>query len=295
MQKIKEYFKDGIMSQTLQTVGAEVETQFVDNEGNPISTQASQQILARLVECGWLIGSRKGNLVTTLVDSSGNRIFYELGRHNIEVATIVSTSEQVLGVVQECLDQLYEAARKVGAVPYFAPILPGEEDLLVIPDERDAIWLELDGRAALALLARISAVQFTISVAPQDTVRILNAFGKQINSFLVDFPQDAVWKKYITDSSAGYLSSRYGGPLIFKSLDDYCQALVRHDVVQGAHLVPFVSVNDLDISLYLRSIWWHFRLKRYGNALCVEVRPMARRTDEYLQDQLEKVLNTVCA
>ena len=223
MQKIKEYFTKGITSQTLQTIGEEVETQFVDNEGNPISTQASQQILAYLVEWDWSVDSKKGNLITTLVDSSGNKIFYELGRHNIEVATIASTRDQVLGVTQMCLDQLYEAAREVSAVPYFAPILTGEEDLLVIPDERDAIWLKLDGRDALASLARISAVQFTVSVSSQDAVRILNAFGKQADLFLVDFPQDAVWKKYVEDSFAGYLSNRYGGPLVFESLDDYCQ------------------------------------------------------------------------
>ena len=294
MQNLKKYFCDGITSQTLRTVGAEVETQVVDHGGNPVSTQVSQQILARLAGRGWSIHRRKGDLITTLVDSGGNKILYELGRHNIEVATRVSTSSQVLDVTRACLQQLYEVASIVDAVPYFAPILPGEEDLLLIPDRRDANWLKLDGRAALAPLARTSAVQFTVSVAPQDAVRILNALGRQIGSFLVDYPQDAVWKKYIADSAAGYLSSRYGGPLVFRSLDDYCRALTQHKVVSGARLVPFVSA-DLDISLYLRSIWWHFRLKRYGNTLCIEVRPMARRADEHLHDQLEKVLNIVGA
>jgi len=294
MQKIREYFTDGITSRTLQTIGSEVETQFLDNGGNPISTDMSQQILKLLASRGWSVDSRKSNLITTLVDSSGNKIFYELGRHNIEVATIVSTSDQVLRIVQTCLDQLYESACEIGAVPHFAPILPGNEDLLVIPDERDAIWLELDGRDALAPLARISAVQFTISVAREEAIGVLNALGEHARSFLLDFPQDAVWKKYIADSSAGYLHDRYGGPLRFESLDDYCRSLVRHDVVQGAHLVPFASMNGVDIPLYLRSVWWHFRLKRYGNALCVEVRPIARRTDGQLQDQLEKVLDIVC-
>ena len=294
MQKIKEYFTEGIKSQMLQTIGSEVETQFLDNEGNPISTNMSQQILNLLISRGWLVESRKGSLVTTLVDSSGNKIFYELGRHNIEVATIASAKDQVLGIVQVCLGQLYEAAREVGAVPYFAPILSGDEDLLVIPDERDAIWLELDGRAALAPLARISAVQFTISVALEEAIEVLNALGEYADSFLLNFPQDAVWRKYIANSSAGYLHDRYGGPLMFESLDDYCRSLVRHNVVQGARLVPFASMNDVDIPLYLRSVWWHFRLKRYGNALCVEIRPMARRTDGQLQDQLKKILDIVC-
>lgn len=295
MQKLINYFTDGITSQTLQTVGAEVETQFVDKDGKAVQTQTSQQMLDYLAENGWTVDCRKGNLITTLVDRDGNKIFYELGRHNMEVSTVASTPACVLDVTRKCLAQLYESASKVGAQPFFAPILFGDEDLLVIPDERDAIWLELDGRDALAPLARTSSVQFTISVSPQEAMGILNKFGEYIGSFLVDFPQDAVWKRYIVDSSAKYLSNRYGGPLAFESLEDYCQALARHDVVQGVRLVPFQDVSNLEVSLYLRSIWWHFRLKRYGNALCIEVRPMARRADEQFQQQLDKVLAIVCA
>lgn len=293
MQRLISYFTDGITSQTLQNVGAEIETQFVEN-GRAIQTQVSQQMLGWLAENGWSVDCRKGNLITTLVDHDGNKVFYELGRHNVEVSTIASTQTRVLGVVRGCLVQLYEAANRVGAVPFFAPILNGNEDLLVIPDERDAIWLELDGRNALAPLARTSSVQFTISVAPHEAVRILNKFGESIGSFLADFPQDAVWRKYIAESAAKYLPNRYGGPLMFESLTDYCRALARHDVVRGARLVPYQDISDLDIPLFLRSIWWHFRLKRYGNALCVEVRPMARRGDDQFNLQLEKVLQIVC-
>lgn len=295
MQKLISYFADGISSQTLQTVGAEIETQFVNESGRAIQTQASQQMLCWLAENGWDVDCRKGNLITTLVDQKGNKIFYELGRHNMEVSTTASTPKCVLDVANGCLVQLYDAARRFGAEPYFAPILNGNEDLLVIPDERDAIWLELDGRDALAPLARTSSVQFTISVSPQDVMKILNRFGGYISSFLADFPQDAVWKRYIVNSSAKYLPNRYGGPLAFESLEDYCQALARHDVVQGVRLVPFQGVSNLDVSLYLRSIWWYFRLKRYDNALCIEVRPMARRADEQFQQQLDKVLAIVCA
>lgn len=295
MQKLISYFTDGIVSQTLQSVGAEVETQFVDKDGRAIQTSTSQQMLGYLAENGWQIESRKGDLITTLTDQDGNKIFYELGRHNIEVSTAASTPTNVLNVANECLAQLYQAGVLVGAEPYLAPILHGDEDLLVIPDERDAIWLELDGRDALAPLARTSSVQFTISVSPAAAIKILNRFGERINSFLADFPQDAVWKQYIASSAAKYLANRYGGPLVFESLADYCQALTRHDVIQGARLVAFSAVSNMDISLYLRSIWWHFRLKRYGNSLCIEVRPMARRADEQFSRQLEKVIEIVTA
>lgn len=294
MQRLISYFTDGITSRTLQTIGAEVETQFVDKDRKAIHIQTSQQMLDYLVESGWKVDCRKGNLITALVDRDGNKIFYELGRHNIEVSTAASTPNHVLDVTRKCLAKLYEAVCIFGAEPYFAPILQSDEDLLVIPDERDATWLELDGRDALAPLAHTSSVQFTISVAVEEAVKILNSFGERINLFLADFPQDAVWKRYIADSLAEYLPDRYGGPLMFESLDDYCRALTWHDVTQNGRFVSFPNASNLDISLYLRSIWWHFRLKRYGNALCIEVRPMARRQDEYFQHQLDKVLEIVC-
>lgn len=290
-----KYFTDGITSHTLETIGAEIETQFVDKNGFAITTKKSQAILTNLTKNGWEIDCRKGDLITTLIDQNDNKIFYELGRHNIEVATAALKTSSVLNATRKCLNELYEAASSVGAKPYFAPILNSDEDLLVIPDERDATWLELDGRSVLAPLARTSSVQFTISVAPKDAIAILNKFGGQIDSFLTDFPQDAVWKEYIKGSSAGYLHSRYGGPLTFESLENYCLSLAKHDVVQGARLVPLQFIDELDVSLFLRSIWWHFRLKRYGNALCIEVRPMARREDTKFQFQLEKVIEIFCA
>ena len=295
MQKLIGYFADGIKSRTIETVGAEVETQFLSENNEPISIQASQQMLSHLAESGWSVMCHKGSLITTLADKHGNKIFYELGRHNIEVATAISKPENVVGIAQRCLDEVYEAGSVAGAYPYFSPILDGDEDLLVIPDERDAIWLELDGRAALAPLARTSSVQFTVSVSLPEAVSILNKLGRRIDVFIEDFPQDRIWKKYIADSSAGYRSDRYGGPLAFESLNDYCRALVRHDVVHGTHLTPFSSVPDMDIPLYLRSIWWHFRLKRYNNALCIEVRPMARRQDGQFPLQLKKVLDIICS
>lgn len=294
MKKLNEFFTDGIVSRTLQTVGAEIETQFVDKNGSAIQTQVSQAILINLVEnCGWTIDSRKGNLITCIIDKNGNKMFYELGRHNIEVATGASTTDRVLGITNGCLDQLYKSASIAGAEPYLAPILETKEDLLVIPDERDAIWLQLDGRDALAPLACTSSTQFTFSVSLHDAISILNKFGGHIDSFMLDYPQDAIWKRYIKDSSAGYLPNRYGGPLKFESINDYCLKLAQHDVVRDGRLVPFSSVNDLDVSLYVRSIWWHFRLKRYGNDLCIEVRPMARRVDEQFKDLLEKVLQII--
>ena len=164
MNRLVSFFTDGISSQTLQTIGMEIETQFVDKNGEAIETSVSQSILKDLCENDWKVDCRKGNLITELSDGVGNKIFYELGRHNLEVSTVASTSDRVVNIGQKCVDQIYEAGRAYGAYPYFAPILESEQDLLVIPDERDAIWLQLDGKEALMLLARTSSVQFIISV-----------------------------------------------------------------------------------------------------------------------------------
>jgi hypothetical protein len=284
------YFTSGVASRTLETVGAEVETQFVTKDGEPISVAMSQQMLVSLAEIGWAVTGKKSGLITALVDTDGNQIFYELGRHNIEVATIPVHHDTVVETVRRCLEQVYHVGDTIGAKPYVAPVLYSDEDLLVIPDERDAVWLELDGREALAPLARTSSVQFTISVSPKDAVLMLNCLGARVDEFLEDFPQDAVWKRYIAESKAGYLPNRYGGPVYFQSLEDYCDQLVQHDVVSGTRLTPFHRAREVDFSLYIRSVWWYFRLKRYGSALCVEIRPLARREDGMLQEQLERVL-----
>ena len=293
MERLRQHLFEGIRSQTLQTIGAEIETQFVGHDGRAISTATSQSMLGYLTEIGWKVEARKGRLITALVDEMGNRFFYELGRHNIELATRPTDIEHVTETARHCLRQLYAAGKKCGARPLFAPIYDRAEDLLVIPDERDAVWLEVDGREALAPLARTSSVQFTFSVHPRDAIKLLNRLGSQTGAFLVDFPQDKLWRAYIRESRAGYREDRYGGHASFETQDDYVRALSVHDVVLGPKLVPLDTVSTLDVRLYLRSIWWHFRLKRYGDDLCIEVRPMPRREDEAIEQHLAQVLDIV--
>lgn len=295
MKKLVNYFTAGIILETLETIGAEIETQFVNERGEAISIVQSQEMLQALIKMGWQQTGCKGNLVTSLTDQHGSSFFYELGRHNIELATAPSKPEKVIRGTKAYLTELYEAAESVGAFPYFSPILESNEDLLVIPDTRDAVWLELDGKENLMLLAQTSSVQFTFSVSIKDAIPILNKLGEQIEQFLTYFPQDKLWKEYITQSHAGYLPQRYGGPLHFTSIEEYCKKLTEHDVVQGTELVPHNKIEELNTSLFIRSVWWHFRLKRYENALCIEVRPTGRYTDEHLEPQLEKTLSIISA
>jgi len=313
--RLVRYFTEGIKNRPIaDTVGMEVETSFVRMEempgsnGNgyflpkrprPITIDQSQEIFRRFIKeyFWWKITKTKGELITEISDDEGNKLLYELGRQNIEI----SSSPQSLSEVADYMDNLHGKLIH-GAVGWAKPdgmnlefnrepILDTDEELLVIPDERDATWLELDGRPALEILARTSAVQFTISVPPWSAIECLNRLGEKIGSFLKDYPQEEYWRRYIKESKANYHPLRYGGPLFFDSIEDYCRKLIKHDVVVGSKLVPYNQVKDLDIPLYLRSIWWYFRLRRYGNTLCIEVRPFGNWGIVEFQDQLDFVMS----
>lgn len=295
VDKLVAYFSEGIQNPSQRKVGMEVETSFVTKEGNPISEAISQKILFSLLKKDTIsIITRQGERITELESEGGDRYLYELGRQNIELSSSPQHDTQyLLGGVQRKLQGLYQCAREYGAYPLQAPILKTEEDLLMVPDDRDATWIQLDGRAALKPLATISAVQFTIDVTPKEAIPVLNRLGGMAQDFLADYPQDKVWRTYVGDSLAGYRFDRYGGHVFFESLVDYCDKLALHDVVQKGTLIPYAKCQAVDIPLYLRSIWWYFRLKRYGSSLCIEVRPLPRREDELFEKQLKFVLDVM--
>ena len=272
----------------------EIETMFVDAGGVPISLAHSQQLFANLSDVGWEVSQKKGKLTTEL-KKDGNKILYELSRANIELAVRPSSVSVIVPAAQDLLGEVYDAGSSVEARPFFGPVLEADNpaELLVIPDARDAVWLELDGRAALGNLAQCSAVQFVFDVDPGEAITVMNRLGLAIDLFLQDYPQELLWRKYIGESKAGYLPSRYGGPLVFGDIEDYCDRLAEHAVVFGGKLVPFKDADNFDIPLFLRSVWWYFRLRRYGSRLCVEVRPLPRREDEKFQEQLEFVLSII--
>lgn len=297
MERLIRYFSEGIEDYAIaDSVGMEVETSFVAVDGQPITLVQSQQLLISMCnKYGWLAGKIKGDLLTSIFDRNGNRILYELGWQNIELSTATGKAVNIVENARDILKTLYLAGAEVGAFPNFQSVLKTDENLLVIPDQRDAIWLELDGREALELLARISAVQFTISVPPTKAIECLNKLGEKVELFLKDYPQEEYWDKYVRRSKAQYHPMRYGGPLFFSCLEEYCSELTKHDVVVGPKLVPYNQVTDLDIPLFLRSIWWYFRLRRYKNKLCIEIRPLPRLEDEELEEQSRFVMGILLA
>lgn len=275
-------------------MGSEIETFFVDREGEAISIQQSQAMLRTLVSpMGWQLVTKKGELITE-VRKGTSRVLYELGYPNLELAVCVHERENIIGHGRSLLEELYDAAARCGAYPLFLPIFRSDGNYLAIPDERDATWLSLDGKDSLSPLARISAVQFTINVRAEQAIEKLNRLLAERPMFLENYPQDRVWRTYVESSPAGYRSDRYGGPDKFDSIEHYAYELSQHKVVSGSKLVPFEEAelgSNESISLFVRSVWWHFRLRRYGPNLCIEVRPLPRLRDDCLDGQLEKVLS----
>ena len=57
--------------------------------------------------------------------------------------------------------------------------------------------------------------------------------------------------------------------------------------------MTYADAMTVDIPLFIRSVWWYFRLRRYGTQLCIEIRPFARCEDDDFVHQLSFVLDTL--
>ncbi|MDB5179154.1 MAG: hypothetical protein JWN01_1097 [Patescibacteria group bacterium] len=268
-----EHFTNGTgRTTTGAQIGCEIETDFVDaTSGEPITQAVSRAILA----------------------SSNNRplgceVTLELGRQKIELAIRPCRSfDGLLGAAHEALNWLYGVAARYNARPVFAPEILWADSLLdVSSDPRDQVWVQLDGQTALEELCRCSSVQFTVDVNPWEAIGVVNALWIAEIQRLDYMANHRRWQAYIAASNASYRPDRYAGPQGFDSLADYANQLARHDVVmhqgQPVRLNP-LAVSNLDIDLFLRSIWWHYRLRRYGDVLTVEIRPLGRRGDGCLE------------
>lgn len=281
MDRLYLYFTEGTQgTKTGASMGMEVETDFLLEDGSPLPIEAARQIL--LATDGRPFGCEQK---------------LELGQQKIELSMAPQpNSGLMLELAEESLAWLYGQAAQHGAYPLFAPEVQWDGDLLWVQEERDAIWVDLDGRPALEELCRCSSVQFSVSVHPDEAIVVLNRLhAAQLHDH--DYaPNHQRWLNYIAQSAAGYGADRYGGPEHFLNLQDYVAQLVKHEVVmhQGQPIgKPFTEVADADIELFLRSIWWHYRLRRYGDALAVEMRPFARRQDASFAQLWQLVAETI--
>jgi hypothetical protein len=249
-------------------VGLEVETDFVMADGSPITADITDALLHpdRDLDVHW---ERK----------------LELGRQKIELAVAPGLPRITVWHAGKALKELYADAAALGAHPLTHPAIESDEELLLVAEERDEIWVALDSRPALEELCRCSSVQYTVNVTPQNAIEVINClWAAGVHRW--DYTSNGYrWRNYIEQSPAGYRSDRYGGPEGFRDLEDYVAQLKQHLVVmhEGRPCgLPFDEVDDPDIELFLRSVWWHYRLRRYGDQLAVEIRPFARRNDDQI-------------
>jgi hypothetical protein len=259
-------------TKTGERIGCEIETDFVDIASEaPIDQFVSRAILA----C-----------------SDGRpdycRHMPELGRQKIELAIKPArTFEELRERAHVSLGWLYGVAAHYGARPLLAPEIQWPGSLLdESTDPRNQVWVQLDGRPALEQLCRCSSVQFTVDVNPGDAISVINALWEARLHELDYEPNHRRWLRYIKNSQARYISSRYAGPNGFDELADYVAHLVQHKVVMHDRQPTRISVDDLpdlDAELFLRSVWWHYRLRRHYDTLAIEVRPFARRDDDCIE------------
>lgn len=293
--RLSAWFREADAAKLAGSLGLEIETSFVDERGQPITLAQSQCIFKALCGRGWKTRAVRNGLLTELASPYGDKLLYDLGRQNLEVSTAPGSRQFVLERAEECLSALYASSCRIGAFPCFNPVLNTDEDLLVIPDERDAAWLALDGRQTLNKIARTTSVQVSVDVPMSEAIPAINRLWDSAKTFAADYPQDALWRQYIAESFAPYRLDRYAGPQQFDDLDDYCSRLAEQAVVQGSRLVSQDMAGEYDIGLFIRSVWWWFRLRRQGQKLCIEIRPMPRRSDEVIAQQLDTALRLIGA
>lgn len=275
--RILRWFCEGTQhTETASRIGVEIETDFVDQTGRPGTASAALSILATL-EGRPPFCSHK----------------LELGRQKIEVAVSPQRSPEVLlERAHDALEWLYGVAARHGVYPRFDPDFASDEELLLITNDRDERWAHLDGPLALEELCRCSSVQFTLDVNPNDAIARINSLWRS-RLHEVDYETNvARWGKYLRASRAHHPPSRFAGPSGFSDLEEYSRILGEYPVLmqgEGASSAKPNDVDELDIDLFLRSVWWHHRLRRFGNTLALEVRPLSRRSDVELVEQWKRV------
>ena len=280
MSGLFQYFTQGTEhTKTGATIGCEIETHLVNENGHPISVEVTRKLLAL---------TPPGQMVVT----------NDLGRQLIELAICPHESpESLMESTYIGLAWLYREAARFGARPLFQPILNSNDDLLYIADARDQIWVDLDGKPALEQICRVASIQFTVSVSPNDAIGAINRLWTS-GLHELDYPNSEHWQAYFGLTRSKYDLNRFAGPDHFTDLEDYITQLSKQPVIMlngKACQLPVESIagDHESIDLFLRSVWWHYRLRRYGNSLCIEARPFARRDDASIANiwgQIAKVI-----
>lgn len=289
MERLAAYFQGAKVCGRDRKLGIETETLFVDAQYQPISYLISQGMMQYLRDIlGWHMAAQKNGVIVRL-EKTGFAISYELGWNNFELTTpAYDLAEDVFREHDQMLKELYWAGERYAAQPLVGSAQGSWDhhfsDTLMIPDQRDKIWLKLDGEALFGL-GHIAAVHFNLDLK---SISEGMAWIRKLNYFFVEVGWPplhnlSVWQKYIKESLASYNEHRYGpAPDDF---EEYCHILSSFAVVmerQGGDLqianppLPFCRRQNPDIDLFLRSVWWYPRLRVRSGNLVLEIRDVPR-------------------
>ena len=292
---LRRYFTDGVIQRPDRTWGVEIETFIMKRSGVPADADDCQAVFKQLERLGWTLRYEDGWIHSAQFDD-GSVFLLEQGYHCIELASSVTNADSLIWSTKMHLGYLYQALEACELMAMQQPVIEWEGNLLAPEDTRSAMWLELDGVESGNIPPRTASVQFTFAVRPELSIVRLNQLNARRGDFLRDYLQDALWHEHMATSHAGYRHDRYGGPGYFCDLEHYIQSLADHDAIDCNALIPYaeadLSTNE-QAHYFIKSIWWYFRLKRYGDVLCIEVRPLPRRSDDCLDDQLALVQKIV--
>ena len=289
MNRIEGYFQKAEVSEggTKRMVGVETETLLIDKSTlQPISMEISQMIMRDLTLFGgWKVHEEKDGKIVC-VERESSLIFYELGWNNFE---LVSPAYQIdnsnfMSEHENHLAQLGFTAQKFDAIATEKSWDKSLGNTLMLPDKRDKVWIDLDGEALFGL-GHIASIHFSVDLTSIEEgeswiAKINELFAKNSWPPKENF---TIWQDYIKNSLARYEYGRYGHAP--KDFSEYCKKMSEYKVVMNtngsgpyriANPVPFYSTSDVDINLFVRSVWWWTRYRVRGNKLVLEIRDIPR-------------------
>jgi len=286
MERLRAHFENAVCSYPSQRqIGLEIETLIIDSESKPIDPLTSQNLMRRLAnQYGWQIMEIKNGQIVKL-QKHGFRLIYELGWSNFElISPAFGLDQDFLRKTRFILNMISQAAQDLKARALEKSWDRFRSNTLMMPDRRDEIWLALDGPALFGL-GHIASIQFNIDLASideaMDWIKKLTGLYERKNwPFVHNFQ---IWRDYIANSTAKYEKSRYALPP--KTFEQYLKQLSELKVVMHQHNgtmqiaadpQPFSASPQVNIELFLRSVWWYFRLRVRNRKLVLEIRDIPR-------------------
>jgi hypothetical protein len=306
---LKSYFESAVtVAARDRRVGIEVETLFVDGDDKSLTCAGAQAVFRELEQRGWHQAADQKSR-----GSEWHRGAFslkpEVGAGNLELISppqCIDTLEPLLDDLLQRLDELYTAAGDADARPLFAEHDGCRDvDNILLDNERDRRWAEVDGRNALKVLGHIASVHVTVDLTSIDEgfelIRGLNDVARKRG-----WPPESVhsaWQRYFERSRCEYAPSRFGAaPETFEAYLELLRGfrVVVDRAADGTLIVAngepgrFGDIDsDVHLPTFLGTVWLNTRLRRIGETLALEVRFIPRSTDAALRDDVGAVLDSV--